>query len=286
MSAAPTPARYADALQVSSLSTGYRDRQIIQNLSLPVFRPGEVHSLLGPNAAGKSTLLRALAGLQAATGSVKLGPQELVGLPLAEHARRVTYMPQTLPQGVALSGLESVLGALQASATDAPGEHQGKAGHDADQRRAVAILERVGILHLALEGLDHLSGGQRQLVSLAQSLVREPRVLLLDEPISALDLQHQLRVMRLVQELARERGMIAIMVLHDLQIAARWSEGIVMLAQGAVVATGTPAEAITPETLAQVYGVQARVEHCSRGGLQIMVDDVLPNALPAGARTR
>ncbi|MDA7419245.1 ABC transporter ATP-binding protein [Xenophilus arseniciresistens] len=273
-----------DALQVSGLSTGYRDRQIIQSLSLPVFRPGEVHSLLGPNAAGKSTLLRALAGLQPATGSVKLGERELIGLSLAEHARRVTYMPQTLPQGVALSVLESVLGALQASATDHPGDVGGKAGHDADQRRAVAILERVGILHLALEGLDHLSGGQRQLVSLAQSLVREPRVLLLDEPISALDLQHQLRVMRLVQELARERGMIAIMVLHDLQIAARWSEGIVMLSQGAVVATGTPAQAITPDTLARVYGVQARVEHCSRGGLQIMVDDVLPGALPAGAR--
>ena len=288
MSHAPVIPQRADALQVSGLSTGYRDRQIIQALSLPVFRPGEVHSLLGPNAAGKSTLLRALAGLQTATGSVRLGDKELVGLPLAEHARRVTYMPQTLPQGVALSVLESVLGALQASATDHPGQPggMGKAGHDADQRRAVAILERVGILHLALEGLDQLSGGQRQLVSLAQSLVREPRVLLLDEPISALDLQHQLRVMRLVQELARERGMIAVMVLHDLQIAARWSEGIVMLAQGAVVATGTPAEAITPETLARVYGVQARVEHCSRGGLQIMVDDVLPNALPAGARTR
>ena len=113
--------------------------------------------------------------------------------------------------GVSLSVLDSVLGALQASATDRPGEHQGRAGHEADQRRAVAVLERVGILHLAMEGLDHLSGGQRQLVSLAQSLVREPRVLLLDEPISALDLQHQLRVMRLVQELARERGMIAIM---------------------------------------------------------------------------
>lgn len=259
-------------LQVSELSTGYRDRPIIQRLSLPPMAAGEVHSLVGPNAAGKSTLLRALAGLQSATGSVRLGGQELVGLPLAEHARRVTYMPQTLPQGVALSVLESVLGALQASATGNPALD----GHEAAQERAAAILARVGILHLALEGLDHLSGGQRQLVSLAQALVREPRVLLLDEPISALDLQHQLRVMRLVRELSRERGMIALMVLHDLQISARWSDGIVMLAQGAVVATGTPAEAITPQTLARVYGVQARVEHCSHGGLQIMVDDVLP----------
>jgi len=261
-----------DLLQVGGLSTGYRDRPVIRNLSLPPIRAGEVYSLVGPNAAGKSTLLRALAGLQPATGSVRLGGQELVGLPLAEHARRVTYMPQTLPQGVALSVLESVLGALQASATGNPALD----GHEAGQRRAAAILERVGILHLAMEGLDHLSGGQRQLVSLAQALVREPRVLLLDEPISALDLQHQLRVMRLVRELSRERGMIALMVLHDLQIAARWSDGIVMLAQGAVVATGAPAEAITPDTLARVYGVQARVEHCSRGSLQIMVDDVLP----------
>lgn len=258
-------------LHVRGLSTGYRDRKIIRDVDLPVFRPGEVHSLLGPNAAGKSTLMRALAGLQPATGSVRLGAQELVGLSLAEHAKRVTYMPQTLPQGVALSVLESVLGALRASSTGDPVRDT----HAASEQRAVAILERVGILHLALEGLDHLSGGQRQLVSLAQSLVREPRVLLLDEPISALDLQHQLRVMRLVRELAHERGMIAIMVLHDLQIAARWSDGIVMLAKGAVVATGTPVQAITPDTLARVYGVQARVEQCSRGGLQIMVDDVL-----------
>jgi iron complex transport system ATP-binding protein len=262
---------HSHVLQVRGLSTGYRERQIIRRLNLPDLRPGEVHSLVGPNAAGKSTLMRALAGLQTAQGSVRLGEQELLGLPLAEHARRVTYMPQTLPQGVALSVLESVIGALQASSTGQLADDS----HAGAQRRAVAILERVGILRLAMEGLDHLSGGQRQLVSLAQALVREPRVLLLDEPISALDLQHQLRVMRLVQELARERGMIAIMVLHDLQIAARWSDGIVMLSQGAVVATGAPAQAITPASLAEVYGVQARVEHCSRGGLQIMVDDVL-----------
>ncbi|GAA3993444.1 ABC transporter ATP-binding protein [Comamonas faecalis] len=271
MTAVAAPIERDAALKVRGLATGYRGRPIIAGVDLPEFRPGEVHSLLGPNAAGKSTLMRALAGLQPATGSVRLGAQELIGLSLAEHAKRVTYMPQTLPQGVALSVLESVLGALRASSTGDPARDT----HAASEQRAVAILERVGILHLALEGLDRLSGGQRQLVALAQSLVREPRVLLLDEPISALDLHHQLRVMRLVHELARERGMIAIMVLHDLQIAARWSDGIVMLAQGAIVATGTPVQAITAETLARVYGVQARVEHCSRGSLQIMVDDVL-----------
>lgn len=260
-----------DILQVSDLSTGYRGRKVIQGLSLPAIRAGELHSLVGPNAAGKSTLMRALAGLQPATGSVRLGGRELMGLSLAEHARRITYMPQTLPQGVALSVLESVVSALRASPT---GEES--LGHAAIEQRAVAVLERIGIVRLALEGLDQLSGGQRQLVSLAQALVREPRVLLLDEPISALDLQHQLRVMRLVHELARERRMIVLVVLHDLQVAARWSDSIVMLADGEVAAAGTPAEAITPDTLARVYGVSARVERCSRSGLQIMVDDVLP----------
>ncbi|KAF7600487.1 MAG: iron ABC transporter [Candidatus Dactylopiibacterium carminicum] len=258
------------ALQVRGLSAGYRHRKVIQDLTLPPFRAGEVHSLVGPNGAGKSTLMRALAGLQPAAGSVTLAGRELLGLSLAEHAKQITYMPQTLPQGVALSVLESVISALHASPTGGDGvRRQGM------EQRAVAVLGRVGIMHLAMDGLDQLSGGQRQLVSLAQALVREPRVLLLDEPISALDLQHQLRVMKLVHELARERGMIALVVLHDLQAAARWSDGIVMMSRGRLIASGTPVQAITPQTLAQVYGVRARIEHCSRGMLQILVDDVL-----------
>lgn len=261
------------SLLVQGLSAGYRDRRVLTDLSLPHLHPGQVHALLGPNAAGKSTLLLALAGVLPAHGSIRLGALELADLSLAEHARHVTYMPQTLPQGVALGVLESVAAAFRASAT---GSAQGDPCQSCEQR-AVAILERVGILDLALEGLDHLSGGQRQLASLAQALVRQPRVLLLDEPISALDLHHQFHVMQLVRELARERGMIVLVVLHDLQIAARWADGVVMLAGGKLVASGTPATAITAHTLAQVYGVQARVETCSQGRLQIMVDGVRPS---------
>ncbi len=259
-------------LEVVDLHAGYPRRKVIDGVTLPPLARGGVHALVGPNAAGKSTLMRALAGLQPASGSVRLDGEELLGLPLAAQAARVTYMPQTLPSGVGLNVLESVAGAVRASGT----------GQDprTPEQRALAVLERAGILALALEGLDRLSGGQRQLVSLAQSLVREPRVLLLDEPISALDLQHQMRVMRLVRELARERGMIVLVVLHDLQIAARWADGIVMLSSGAVAATGTPAEAITPMTLARVYGVDARVERCSKGSLQIIVDDDLHTAVP------
>lgn len=138
----------------------------------------------------------------------------------------------------------------------------------------MAVIERVGIASLAMSGLDHLSGGQRQLASLAQALVRSPRVLLLDEPISALDLHYQLRVMKLVQALSRERGMIVVMVLHDLAIAARWSDRIIVLSKGKVAADGTPAEAITAEILANVYRVQGRVE-LSGTELRIAIDDIL-----------
>lgn len=257
-------------LHIAHLSTGYRGRRVIDDLSLPLLRPGEVHSLLGPNAAGKSTLMRAIAGLQPASGEVRLNGRSLMGVSLAEHARHITYMPQTLPQGVALTVLETVIGALRASPIgDQTLDTQSLA------LRAIAVLERIGIQGLAMRGLDQLSGGQRQLVSLAQALVREPEVLLLDEPISALDLHHQWRVMQLVHELSRERQMIVLMVLHDLQVAARWSDGVVLLADGKVAASGTAREAITPDVLADVYAVQARIEHCSAGSLQIMVDGII-----------
>lgn len=255
-------------LKVSGLTTGYRGRPVIDDLSLPQMAPGEVLSLIGPNAAGKSTLLRALAGLQPARGSVSLEGRELTGLSLAERARCITYMPQTLPQGVALTVLETLISALRAS----PAE--GLAPED-DATHALTVLERLGISSLAMQRLDQLSGGQRQLASLAQAVVRGPRVLLLDEPTSALDLRHQLRVLQLVRELAAERGMIVIMVLHDLQAAARVSDRVVVLSHGAVAASGTPEEAITPEVLAEVYQVRARIARCDQGTLQVMVDDIL-----------
>ncbi len=255
-------------LHVNGLSAGYRDRRVIEHLSLPPIRPGETVALLGPNAAGKSTLLRALAGLAPATGSIRLDGAELNDLPLADRAKAVTYMPQTLPKGVALTVLETVIGALEASPT-------GQAGGGDSAERAMAVLGRVGIDALAMRGIDELSGGQRQLAALAQALVRSPRLLLLDEPTSALDLNHQVRVLDLVRSLVRERGMIAMLVLHDLQAAARVSDRVVVLSDGRVTAVGAPEEAITPGVLADVWRVQARIDRCDRGSLRVMIDDIL-----------
>ena len=260
-------ARNSLALEVSGLDVGYPGRKVISNLSLPPLAAGGVTALVGPNAAGKTTLLRGLAGLVRARGSVRLGGRELVGLSPADYAVHVGYMPQSLPQRVALTVYEAMLGALKTSPS---------AGSPAEIRAtAMATLDRLGIADLALRGLDELSGGQRQLASLAQAIARAPSVLLLDEPTSALDLAHQHRVMGAVHGLARERGAITVVVLHDIALASRWCERIVVLSDGAVVADGPPESAVTPAMLRDVYHVDARVERCSRGYVQIMVDGIV-----------
>ncbi|ALK10891.1 ABC transporter ATP-binding protein [Blastochloris viridis] len=258
-------------LIVADLSAGYPRRPVIENLTLPAIAAGTVTALIGPNAAGKSTLLAALAGLVRAHGTVRLDGEDLMRLPLAARAALVGFMPQALPQGVALSVLESVVAAFEASPPE------GLAGDPA--RRALAVLDRLGIADLALEMLDRLSGGQRQMVSLAQALVREPQLLLLDEPTSALDLRHQVTVMAAVRALASE-GRSVIVVLHDLNLAARWADRVVVLDHGRVAAVGTPVEALTPEILAAVWGVAARVTPSPDGAPHVVVEGALRRPTP------
>lgn len=255
------------ALHVRNLSAGYHDRPVVQGLDLAPMAVGKVAALVGPNGAGKSTLLRAVAGLIPATGSARLGETELNALSIGARARHVAYMPQTLPQDVALTVLETVIAALEAS----PFASQPRRTAEA----AMAVLERVGAADLAERRLDRLSGGQRQIAGLAQAMAREPKVLLLDEPTSALDLRHQLEVLTLARDYAREKEAVVVMVLHDLQAAARVSDHVVVLANGRLRIEGPPAEAITPQVLADVWQVRARVEPCAQGQLQVMVDSVL-----------
>jgi len=255
-------------LIVSGLSAGYGARQVLQSLDAPPIRSGQVTAFVGPNGAGKSTLLRVLAGLLPGRGSVRLGDRELLQLAAADRAADVSFMPQGLPQRVALTVLEAVIAALRA------GPSGGRSDDDEEAvRRAIRVLDQVGIADLSHEPLDHLSGGQRQLASLAQAIARDPRLLLLDEPTSALDLRHQVVVMDLVRHMALA-GRIVIVVAHDLSLAARWADQIVVLHHGRTYAAGPPGEALTPAVLAEVYGVDARVERCTRGRLQIMVDGV------------
>jgi iron complex transport system ATP-binding protein len=222
---------------------------------------------VGPNGAGKSTVLRALGRLVAASGTARFGHTDLLQVPVREHAEVVAYMPQVLPQGVRLSVFEAVLSAAHAASD------RWTVGAD-EARQVVALLDRVGLTADPHRMLDELSGGERQLASFAQSLVRNPPILLLDEPTSALDLAHQVTVMGLIRELARE-GHLVMVVLHDLNLAVRWADRVVALRDGKVVASGPPSTALTPDVLAATYGVRARVERCSRGEPHVLVDGLV-----------
>jgi iron complex transport system ATP-binding protein len=250
-------------LAIDDLHAGYGRHEVLHGVSLPPLAAGTVMALLGPNGSGKSTLLKAVAGLLPSRGGLRLAGADLRALPRAERVTRLAHLPQALPAPVPLTVIESVLAALRA----------GAGGHRGDLARAEQVLAELGLQALALQPLAALSGGQRQLAGLAQALVRGPQVLLLDEPLSALDLRHQLITMRLLRGLAAQRGIAVLMVLHDLNIALRHCSAAALLQQGRLLAAGTPEETLTPARIEAAFGVKARIERCSLGHAAMFADE-------------
>lgn len=255
--------RASGALSAQGLRVRYGAREVVAGLDLPPLNPGEFVALVGPNGAGKSTLLRALAGLTPSAGEIRLGAADLRRLPIGERARRLGFMPQSLPATEGLGVLDSVVAALRAGGDALPARRAAEA--------AFAVLERLKIGHLALEPLDRLSGGQRQMAGLAQALARDPEALLLDEPTSALDLAKQIQLLEEAKRLAAE-GRILLAALHDLTMAAQWADRILILKEGRLWGAGTPEEVLTPAMLAEVYGVSGSVERSSRGRLLVLAE--------------
>ncbi|KCV49808.1 ABC transporter, ATP-binding protein [Bordetella bronchiseptica F2] len=257
----------APGLAIEGLGVAYGARTVIAGLSLGPLPHGTLTALLGPNGSGKSTLLKAVAGLLPARGgAIALDGLRLDQADLAQRAQQVAYLPQGLPADVHLRVFESVLVAARA--------HGGEAAGQIGPPTIAALLERLGIGHLALQFLDELSGGQKQLVGLAQALIRRPRVLLLDEPLSALDPNYQFHVMDLLRQETRDHGLITIAALHDINIALRHADQALLIRAGELAAAGEPAAVIDAPMLARVYGIQARVERCSRGHPHVLVDGV------------
>lgn len=254
-------------LQIRDFNAGYPKRPVIRHLNVPMLPRGKITVLLGPNGSGKSTLLRSLAGLNRAEGQLMLDGHDLMPMPFARRAEQVVYLPQTLPAGVHLHVLESIIVAQRASG----GKSKVTDGTD----KVMVLLRQLGIEHLALSYLDQLSGGQKQLVGLAQSLIRQPSLLLLDEPLSALDLNYQFHVMDLVRKETQKRNIVTVVVVHDINIALRHGDRVLMLKDGHLIADGEPEAVITADSLARVYGVRGRIERCSQGTPQILIDGLV-----------
>jgi iron complex transport system ATP-binding protein len=257
-----------NGLAINGLSVSYGKRRVLASLSAGPLPRGEITALLGPNGSGKSTLLRALAGLtRVQAGGLTLDGETLALSASGARSHSVVYLPQALPAGVRLQVLESVLVAFRATRNRSLG-----APHANDLAHAYSILQRLDIEALATRSLDELSGGQRQLVGIAQALVRDPQVLLLDEPLSALDLNHQFQVMRVLRDETRRRHMVTVVVLHDINTALRACDRAMLLHRGGIVAFGAPRDVVTPARLEEVFDVATRIEPCSRGQLQVLID--------------
>lgn len=252
----------ADCLSVRGLSARYGAERVLDRVDLPDIQPATITALAGPNGAGKSTLLRAVAGLVRASGSVRWRGRDLLPLDSAERGKILGFMPQSIAATNGLTVLESVIASFRAFAPN-------QAGAIA-QDHALATLERIGLIDLAMKRLGRLSGGQRQLASLAQSLVRDPDILLLDEPTSALDLRHQIEVMTLLRRIAAS-GRVVLVVLHDLTLAANWADQVVFLHEGRVISAGSPADVLTPQLLCDVYGLRSAIAHTEAGTRHLVV---------------
>lgn len=234
---------------------------ILHGISTPPLRGGEVVAVIGPNAAGKSTLMRRIAGLVGGAGTVSLtGTSRVAG----RRAPSCCYMPQDGAVAAALSVYEAVLLALKQGASWGV--------TDADLGRVERVLDDLRLTDLGFRSMARLSGGQRQLVSLAETLVREPDLALLDEPTSALDLSRQIEILDHVRNVARQRGTCVLISIHDLNQALRIADTVLVLDGGRLVALGPPAAVITPALLRTVYGVEARMEAAGSAGLHVLVD--------------
>ena len=234
-------------------------RDVLSGVSVGPLRSGQLVGVIGPNAAGKSTLFRRVAGLLAGPGSVRADGMARGG---------ICYMPQDTGANTVLTVFESV---LLAGRQDRPGWRV----PDAELQAIDAVLQRLDIHDLGFRNLGELSGGQRQLVSLAQALIRDPDILLLDEPTSALDLNRQVEVLEQVRGQARDHDRLVLVALHDLNQALRYCDTVLVLRDGRMVASGRAVEVIDPALLARVWGIDARVERCSRGRPSIVVDGTL-----------
>ncbi|WP_295832388.1 ABC transporter ATP-binding protein [uncultured Microbacterium sp.] len=240
-------------LTAESVTLGYGNRTIVDSLDLAV-PPGRVTAIVGANACGKSTLLKAMARLLTpSAGQVLLDGRSIHRLPTKQVARVLGLLPQSpiAPDGIAVSDLVS----------RGRHPHQGALSRwtSTDDAAVARALEATDVTHLADRPVDELSGGQRQRVWIAMALAQETDVLLLDEPTTFLDISHQIDVLDLLTDLNRDRGTTVAMVLHDLNLAARYADHLVAMARGEVIAAGDPSDVLTEETVRRVFGLDSRV---------------------------
>lgn len=244
-------------LEVRNLHLAFDDLVLAKDMSFAL-EAGKVHVIIGPNGTGKSSLLKTLFGdIAPQSGNVSFDGTSLHKKQLPAWRQQFGYMPQDIKLDVGLSVLEVVLlGQLNALSL--------KLG-DSLIEEALSALNQIGLLHLANRDVRTLSGGQCQMILFAQALMRNPKILMLDEPVSALDLHFQQVLLEHLDQQTKQKGWTSLMILHDLNLAAQYADNLLVLKGGELYAQGAPEDVLTPELVYDVYGVHADVVLDSMG---------------------
>ena len=249
----PEPIGQNDVLNIviDNLVFGYRTFPILKGVNV-VFDKSELVSIIGPNGVGKSTLIHCMNKILTPNdNSVIIDGRDVKTINVKELAKSMGYVPYTSSNTFPISVIDTVM----------MGRHPHSKFGSVDEDMAISyeMLEKLGIEDLAMRSISELSAGQLQKVILAKGLAQQPKVLLLDEPTANLDIKHQLGVTKLLHQICRETGMTVIMICHDLNIAAKYSDRMLMMSEGKIYAAGTPEEILTRENIRHVYGVDCEV---------------------------
>jgi len=235
-------------ISIKGLTFNYNSHKILDDLNVAL-DDSEILSLVGPNGSGKTTLIKCIDRILKPKGSILLDGKEVECMSRQEVAKLIGYVPQSSSTPLATTVFDTVLMGRR--------PHISWRVDDADLDKVAEVLERLHLENLAMRDFAQLSGGQKQKVLIARALAQEPAVLLLDEPTSNLDMKHQLEVMETISGLVKEKKISAVMAIHDLNLASRFSDKLVMLKDGKVYAAGEPRALLNESNIGKVYGVEA-----------------------------
>lgn len=251
------------SLEVEDLVAGYRDSVVLRGITTR-FAEGELVAVIGPNGSGKTTLLRCLAGLlKPIKGVVRYDGRDISRMPHRDRSKIVGYLPQTTPLIFPITVQELVLlGRIP---------HFNVVPRKTDRDIAVSVLKELDLLDKAERRIDELSGGERQRAYLARLLAQDPKILVLDEPESSLDLRYQIELLEKIRDITKRRRKITVMSIHDLNLALKFADRIIALNSGRVVVEGNPLEVLDEKTISKIYGVEGVELVKTSRGLRVVV---------------